>query len=82
MVKKLLHFTLHKSIYGGHHGRICPSPLTIHLYVVSASSPIGPLAWSFCVDIPISAPKPNSPPSENDVGALRYTHAASTDERK
>ena len=36
--------------------RICPVPYTIFLIDVSASSPIGPLAWSFWVLIPISAP--------------------------
>ena len=29
----------------------------------SWSRPTGPLGWSFSVDIPTSAPKPNSPPS-------------------
>ena len=33
--------------------RICPVPYTIFLIDVSASSPIGPLAWSFWVLIPI-----------------------------
>ncbi len=39
---------------------------------------MGPRAWSFCVELPISAPMPNSPPSVNRVDALTYTQAAST----
>lgn len=38
------------------HSRTCPSPQTTYLVVVSARRPIGPRAWSFCVEIPISAP--------------------------
>lgn len=38
------------------YGRTCPFPYTIFLIDVSASSPIGPLAWSFWVLMPISAP--------------------------
>jgi len=37
-------------------GLTCPSPSIIHLYVVRASRAIGPLACSFCVEMPISAP--------------------------
>ncbi len=44
----------------------------------SSLSPIGPRAWSFCVELPISAPIPNSPPSVKRVEALTYTQAAST----
>ena len=44
---------------------------------VSSFSPIGPRAWSFCVDMPISAPNPNSLPSVNLVEAFTYTAAAS-----
>ena len=32
--------------------------------------PIGPRGWSLLVDIPTSAPNPNSPPSANCVEAL------------
>ena len=46
--------------------------------MVSSSSPIGPLAWSLSVEIPISAPMPNSPPSVKRVETLWYTHAEST----
>lgn len=46
--------------------------------VVKASSPIGPRAWSFCVLMPISAPKPNSFPSVKRVEAFTYTAEAST----
>jgi hypothetical protein len=31
---------------------------------------MGPRAWSFCVELPISAPMPNSPPSVNRVDAF------------
>ena len=40
--------------------------------------PIGPRACSFWVEMPISAPNPNSPPSVNRVEALTMTAAAST----
>jgi hypothetical protein len=45
---------------------------------VSSARPIGPRAWSFCVEMPISAPKPNSPPSVKRVDALIITAAEST----
>src|SRR5204863_8783932 len=60
-----------------HYGRICPEPSTTYLYVQSSRTPIGPRACSFCVELPISAPMPNSPPSVKRVDALTYTHAAS-----
>ena len=50
--------------------RTCPFPRTIYFVVVKATSPIGPRTCSFCVDMPISAPKPNSSPSVNRVDAL------------
>ena len=50
---------------------ICPSPLITYFVVVNSLIPIGPRAWSFCVEIPISPPKPNSPPSENLVEAFK-----------
>ena len=37
---------------------------------MSWSRPIGPRGWSLFVDMPTSAPKPNSPPSANCVEAL------------
>ena len=46
------------------------SPSTMYLNEQSSRSPIGPRAWSFCVELPISAPIPNSPPSVNRVDAL------------
>ena len=55
------------------HERICPLPWITYLYVVSSRRPIGPRACNFCVEIPISAPKPNSPPSVNRVDALTIT---------
>src|ERR1019366_804064 len=58
--------------------RTWPSPSTIHLVVVSSARPIGPRACSFWVEMPISAPNPNSPPSVNRVEALTMTAAAST----
>ena len=39
---------------------------------------MGPRAWSFWVEMPISQPSPNSPPSVNRVEALTYTAALST----
>ena len=53
-------------------------PSTRYLDVHSSRSPIGPRACSFCVELPISAPMPNSLPSVKRVEALTYTHAAST----
>ena len=50
---------------------IWPSPLITYFVVVSSLIPIGPRACSFCVEIPISPPKPNSPPSENLVEAFK-----------
>ena len=44
----------------------------------SSRRPIGPRACSFCVELPISAPIPNWPPSVNRVEAFTYTQAAST----
>ena len=43
---------------------------------------MGPRAWSFWVEMPISQPRPNSPPSVNRVEALTYTAALSTPEMK
>src|SRR5205085_1523219 len=60
------------------HARTCPVPSIRYLNVHSSRNPIGPRAWSFWVELPISAPIPNSPPSVNRVDALTYTHAAST----
>ena len=54
----------------GVSSRMCPSPFTIHFVVVSSASPMGPRAWSFCVEMPSSAPGPNCPPSVNRVDAL------------
>src|SRR5204863_1714064 len=59
-------------------GRTCPDPSTTYLYVHSSRMPIGPRAWSFWVELPISAPIPNSKPSVKRVEALTYTAAAST----
>ena len=39
---------------------------------------MGPRAWSFWVEMPISQPRPNSPPSVKRVEALTYTAALST----
>ena len=51
-------------------GRTWPSPSTRYLNVHSSRRPIGPRAWSFWVELPISAPMPNSPPSVKRVEAL------------
>ena len=60
------------------HGLICPEPRTRYLKLVSCSTPTGPRAWKRPVAMPISAPKPNSPPSANWVEALCRTMALST----
>ena len=39
---------------------------------------MGPRACSFWVELPISAPMPNTPPSVKRVEAFTYTQAAST----
>ena len=49
---------------------VCPSPRRTYLVVVSASAPMGPRAWSFCVEMPISPPRPKTPPSVKRVEAL------------
>src|SRR4051794_15803152 len=54
-----------------------PSPCTTQVVLVSSGSAIGPRACSFCVEIPISAPKPNCSPSVNRVDALTITAAES-----
>src|SRR5699024_1143640 len=59
-----------------------PSPVTTYLVEVSSSRPIGPRACSFWLEIPISAPKPNSPPSVKRVEAFTITAAASTRDTK
>lgn len=50
--------------------RICPLPKITCLVDVSVKTPMGPLACSFWVEMPISAPRPSSPPSVNRVEAL------------
>ena len=62
-------------------GRVCPSPRMRYLKVVSCSTPTGPRACMRPVAMPISAPKPNSPPSANCVEALCSTIAESTSRR-
>ena len=49
-----------------------------YLTQVSSARPIGPRACSFWVEMPISAPNPNSPPSVKRVDALTMTAAEST----
>ena len=53
----------------------------MYLELVSSSSPMGPRACIFCVEMPISAPSQNSKPSGQRVEALTYTAAASTSSR-
>src|SRR4051794_38644658 len=64
--------------YRGHYGLICPEPWMRYLKLVNCSTPTGPRACSLPVAMPISAPKPNSPPSANWVEALCRTIAEST----
>ena len=61
-----------------HFGLTWPVPRTRYLKLVSCSTPTGPRACILPVAIPISAPKPNSPPSANCVEALTSTMALST----
>src|SRR5215470_7987154 len=63
------------------HGLVWPEPRTRYLNVVSCSTPTGPRAWKRPVAMPISAPKPNSPPSANWVEALCSTIAESIPSR-
>src|SRR5262249_15618998 len=65
----------------GVHGRGRPLPWIRYLKVVSWSTPTGPRACMRPVAMPISAPKPNSPPSANCVDALCNTIAESTSRR-
>ena len=50
--------------------RTCPDPSMTYLYVVSSSTPQGPRAWSLSVEMPISAPMPNSKPSVKRLDAF------------
>src|SRR5918999_4080783 len=65
-----------------HAGRIWPLPRTTYLKLVSCSTPTGPRACRRLVEMPTSAPMPNSPPSANWVEALCMTMALSTAARK
>ena len=57
---------------------ICPFPKTMNLVEVSSSRPMGPRAWILVVEMPISAPRPNSKPSLSRVDAFTNTAEAST----
>ena len=50
--------------------RIWPAPRTTYFVVVMSARPTGPRACRRAVELPISAPKPNSPPSVKRVDAL------------
>ena len=50
---------------------MCPLPSMKNFVVVSCWMLMGPLACSFCVLIPISAPSPNWLPSVNLVDAFQ-----------
>ena len=50
--------------------RTCPSPQATYFRQVSSRNEIGPRTWSFCVEMPISAPRPNCPPSVKRVEAF------------
>src|SRR5262249_4971141 len=66
---------------GGAQGSAGPLPGPSYLSVVSWSAPTGARAWSRPVEMPISAPMPNSPPSANWVEALCSTMALSISAR-
>ena len=55
-----------------------PLPVTMYFVEVSSGRPIGPRACSFCVEMPISAPIPNSSPSVKPVDAAAVFVNAST----
>lgn len=63
---------------GARYSRMWPLPVTTNFVEVISGSPIGPRACSFCVEIPISAPKPNCSPSVQRVEALTMMPALST----
>src|SRR3569833_2225979 len=65
-----------------HQGRVCPLPRTRYLNEQSCSSPTGPRAWNLPVAMPISPPKPLSPPSAYWVVALRMRLALSISVKK
>lgn len=52
------------------YSRICPLPETKYFVLVNASKPMGPRACIFCVEMPISAPNPNTKPSVKRVDAF------------
>ena len=54
-----------------HQERIWPEPTISYFDDVSSASAKGPRQWSFCVLMPISAPKPNSAPSVKRVEAFQ-----------
>ena len=62
--------------------RIWPEPSTTHFWLVRPSRPTGPRACSLLVEMPISAPRPNSKPSAKRVDALTSTELESTSRRK
>ncbi len=59
-----------------------PIPSTTHFWLVRPSRPTGPRACSLLVEMPISAPRPNSNPSAKRVDALTSTELESTSRRK
>src|SRR2546429_6056978 len=60
------------------YDRTCPLPMTSYFVEVNSARANGPRQCNFWVLIPISAPKPNSAPSEKRVEAFQYTAAEST----
>ena len=54
----------------GRRQRTWPLPWTTYFQDVSSCRPMGPRACIFWVEMPISAPMPNSLPSVNRVEAL------------
>ena len=67
-IKVIMDGINNKEIPLGFYETVSYTHLTATL--VSAVSPIGPRACSFCVEMPISAPSPNSLPSVKRVEAL------------
>lgn len=60
----------HSLVKAGEDQRVWPWPWTIYFQEVSSFRPMGPRACIFCVEMPISAPMPNSAPSVKRVEAL------------
>src|SRR3978361_1264315 len=64
------------------YSRSSPCPNTTYFSEVRPSRPTGPRACSLSLEMPISAPRPNSKPSAKRVDAFTITDAESTSRKK